>query len=178
MLRRLVLIVVLLGALVGLAAVWGGTLPVGHRAAVSAHISRTPDVVFDALADFQGSLAWRSDITGIERVADRDGKPVWIEQGSHGPLPLEVTASEPPHRLLLTILPGADLPFEGAWTFLLAPEAEGTRLTVVEEGRVPSPLFRALGKLFFDEHATMRTYVQELGRHFGEVTVVAEVPAP
>jgi len=51
--------------------------------------------VFAALADFQASLAWRNDITSIERGADRNGKPVWIEQGSHGPLPLEVTASEP-----------------------------------------------------------------------------------
>ena len=52
--------------------------------------------------------------------------------------------------------------FDGTWTLTLAPDGDGTRVTIVERGTIHSALFRALAPLFHDPEATARAWLADL----------------
>ena len=60
------------------------------------------------------------------------------------------------------------LPFGGTWTYELAPEGAGTRLTITEDGVVRNVVFRFLSRWVFSHTATLEKYLRALGRKFGE----------
>lgn len=73
----------------------------------------------------------------------------------------EIVEQVPPRRLV-TRVADPDLPYGGTWTFELAPEAPGTRLTITERGQVHNPIFRVLARFVFGYAATMESYLDEL----------------
>ena len=52
----------------------------------------------------------------VERLPDRDGRPVWVEEGGNGRMTFAVERSEAP-RLLVVRIADPDLPFGGTWTY-------------------------------------------------------------
>jgi hypothetical protein len=75
--------------------------------------------------------------------------------------PYEIVEQAPPHRLVSRVAdPG--LPYGGTWTFELAPEGGGTRLTITERGEVHNPVFRVLARFVFGYAATMEAYLEDL----------------
>ncbi len=62
----------------------------------------------------------------------------------------------------MTRIADPDLPFGGTWTFELAPEAGGTRLTITERGEIRNPIFRTMSRFVFGYGATMETFLAEL----------------
>jgi hypothetical protein len=75
--------------------------------------------------------------------------------------PYEIVEAAPPRRLV-TRVADPDLPYGGTWTFELAPEGSGTRLTITERGEVDNPIFRVLARFVFGHAATMDAYLDEL----------------
>jgi hypothetical protein len=100
------------------------------------------------------------------------GRNGWIEHTDMGPLPLEVVSEDPPCELVIRIADD-DLPFEGTWTYELEETAEGTRLTVREDGEVKNPVFRFMSKFIFGHAASMEHYLKDVGNKFGEDVEVA-----
>ena len=76
------------------------------------------------VADLPGYADWWDDVESVEPLPDRNGRPVWNLRMSTGPLPLEITESQPPSRMLTTIA-SDELPFGGTWTYEIGIEGEG-----------------------------------------------------
>ena len=156
--------------------VYGATLPVQHKAASYARFHQTPEVLWATVTDFPGMPAWRRGVSSVERLPDRDGQPVWlVHEGGNG-LPLVVAEAEPGKWLKTVISPDADLPFGGTWAWQISAADEATVVTIIEEGEIYNPLFRALAHLVFGYHGTLNEYLEDLGRKFGEEVRPEPVP--
>lgn len=136
----------------------GAMLPVAHAATVSAQLDAPPDEVWTLISDVDGYPGWRPDVDTVTRLDDRDGLPVWREEAEMGAMTFEVTAWDPPRRLV-TRIADEDLPFAGSWTYVLEPSGDGTMLTITEDGEVYNPLFRFMSRFIFGHDSTMRTFL-------------------
>ncbi|MFO7893476.1 MAG: SRPBCC family protein [Longimicrobiales bacterium] len=144
----------------------GTRLPVHHTATVSAHIDAPPDRVWALLIDVERFPAWRPDVEAVTRLEDADGGPTWRESLGSGTLTFETVAIDSAERLVVRIA-DHDLPFAGAWTYELEPDAGGTRLTITENGEIHNPLFRFMSRYVFGHDATIRTYVDAVRSELG-----------
>ncbi|MBX9601150.1 MAG: SRPBCC family protein [Bryobacteraceae bacterium] len=140
---------------------WGRSLPESHTASAEATLPAPRDRVFARISDFAAYPKWRPGVKSVER---KDGGR-FIETGENGTIPFRVTASEPGVRMTV-VIDTSDLPFSGTWEYQLQDAPGGTLLRITENGRVTSPLFRALGRLFFPHDRTMKTYLANLRGSF------------
>jgi len=162
-------VVVALALLIVVVLVIGATLPEDHVASASAVYAQPVDVVWAAITDYDSFPAWRSGVDTVEERTFEGGARGWLENGATGPMPLAVDESVPPRRLVLRIASDA-LPFGGTWTYELAPEGDGTRLTITEDGNISNLLFRFVARFVLGYTGTMETYLIDLGGKFGEQT--------
>lgn len=152
-----------LAALAGLSLIVvgiGWMLPVQHTAQRQQRLPASPDAVWRAISEIEAFPSWRPDVTRVERLPDRDGHDVWIEEGSAGRLTIAIERSEPPRLMVTRIQPG--LPFGGTWTYAIAPDAAGSLLTITEDGEVYNPVFRFMSRYVFGHHATIDAYMEAL----------------
>lgn len=138
MMKWLLRIVGLLAALAGVMAGIGWLLPVAHQATRSAVIAAPPADVFAAIQDV----------------------------GRFAPLIIRIEQADAP-TLLRTRIVDPDGAFGGTWTYVLVPDAGGTRLTITEDGEVYNPIFRFLSRYVFSQTETMEEYLEELSRRLG-----------
>jgi hypothetical protein len=104
-------------------------------------------------------------------VLSTEGALRWREVGGDGTITYERTEEQRPRRLVSRIA-DETLPFGGSWTYDLAPEGGGTRVTITERGYVTNPLFRFMARFVFGHHRTQEEFLRGLGRRFGhEVTL-------
>ena len=148
----------------------GAALPRAHVASRAITVPVPPERVWEALTDVAAFPRWRGDVTAVELLPARDGRPAWRESSRHGRITFELVSAERPRRLT-TVIADRDLPFGGSWDYALARQGSGTRVVVTERGEVHNPLFRFLSRYVFGHTATIDAYLTALGRHFGaEVT--------
>ena len=165
-----VLIVVLaLALVVALAAVIGSRLGQSHRASLSKSFPVPADVIWSAITDVESFPSWRADITRVDRLPDRNGYPVWVEQGRSGRMTLAVERLEPP-RILVARIADPKLPFGGTWTYEISPEGAGSRLTITEDGEIYNPLFRFMARFIFGYEGTIRSYLASLEKRLAGST--------
>lgn len=161
-------ILIVPAALVGLAlliVVAGLFVPKSHEARVTVRLGKTPPEVWAVVTDFARQPEWNPEISAATPLPDRDGKAVWQEMfGGNFRATVVNVVVEPPTRLVREILP--DGPFYGSWTWELAPDGQGTRLTVTERGTVENPFFRGM-MVFQDKTKTARGYAAALARRLG-----------
>src|SRR5262245_30681899 len=93
----------------------GIMLPQAHVATRRATIGSSCETVFAAITDVERFSSWRTDVKKAERLPDRDGRAVWVEEGSSGRMTLAVEHMDRP-TLLVTRIADPDLPFGGTWT--------------------------------------------------------------
>jgi len=139
----------------------GWMLPVSHVASRSASLNATPETVWRTITDVDAFPTWRSGVRKVERLPDRNGHQVWVEDGTTGRITLAVERSEAPHTLV-TRIADADLPFGGTWTYRITPTANGCTLTITENGEIYNPVFRAMARFVFGYESTMATYLDGL----------------
>ena len=89
------------------------------------------------------------------------------EEGKNGTINFELVEDVPAQRMV-TRIRDTDLGFSGQWTYSLAPEGDGTRLSIQEDGEISNVLFRFMSHYFFGQTATIDTYLTSLAKHFGE----------
>jgi len=157
-----VLITVLaLVLVVALAAMIGSRLGQSHRASVSKTFSVPPEVIWSAMTDVAAFPSWRAGVTRVERLPDRNGYPVWMEEGRSGKMTMAVERMEPP-RVLVARIADPKLPFGGTWTYEITPDPGGSRLTITENGEIYNPLFRFMARFIFGYEGTIQSYLSSL----------------
>jgi uncharacterized protein YndB with AHSA1/START domain len=165
--RVLTFVTALLVAMFGVVGIIGFTLPRHHHAASRAFYRTSRDSVWAVIADMQHSPAWRTDVTGVEKLADHDGHAVWKQLANQGPWALELTEVTPPSRLVATVADSSQ-GYGGAWTYTLADSAGGTVVTLAEDGFVDNPMFRFLARFVFGMNTGQQVYLRDLARRLGQ----------
>ena len=151
-----------IAVLVVAALVVGWLLPEKHTASRHASFQAAPETVWALITDVEKFPSWRSDVKAVERLPNRDGRPVWVEEGSNGRITFEVERSEAP-RLLVVRIADPDLPFGGTWTYAVSAASNGSTLTIAEDGAIYNPLFRVLSRFVFGYESTLATYLTDAG---------------
>ena len=167
-------VLIVLGGLILLVAVLmlvGSFLPREHRATCRATFRASAETLFALLTDFDAYPSWRDGVKCVRHVEPIEGKPAFVEESKFGLVRYAVETNEPPHRLVLRIADDS-LPYGGTWTFALAPDANGTALSITEDGFVKPALFRVLSHFVFGYTSTMEQVLQALGKHLGEDPVI------
>jgi uncharacterized protein YndB with AHSA1/START domain len=159
-------IVLLVAAVLGI----GALVPQDHVASRSARYAQPPEVVWEAITDYEAFPSWRSGVDDVEPLATA-GATGWVERGPMGALPLAVEESSPPRRLVLRIA-SDDLGFGGTWTYEIVPDGRGSMLTITENGTVTNLFFRFMSRFVFGYTATIEGYLLDLGRKLGEETAI------
>jgi uncharacterized protein YndB with AHSA1/START domain len=173
------LFLIALGILAGFAAIVAGVgslLPRAHVATRTLRLLRRPAEVWALITDAAAFPSWRSGITHVDPLPDRNGRAAWIEHGSSGDIPLETIEETPPSRLVLRIADDT-LPFGGTWTYIVSPTTEtsatgairpGSTLTITENGWVSNVVFRFASRFVLGHHRTIDTYLKNVAAKFGE----------
>ena len=154
-------------AVVGiLIVVIGYSLPKAHSVTRTASVRLPPDAVYALLADVDQYQSWRPGVKGLQRHADRDGRPAWTEDVSGMKIPLVFERMERP-ALLVSRIADPALPFGGTWTYRIAPAPGGSTVTITEDGEVYNPFFRFMSKFVFGHAATLEEFVKNLESRAG-----------
>jgi len=148
--------------IVGVVALVGYLLPVGHVASVEARYERPPAEVFETIADVRRYAEWRADVARVELLSNTP-RTRWKESGGHGDITFELEESVPPKRLRARIA-DPSLPFGGTWTYDVTPSGSGTLVRITERGEVYNPIFRVLSRFVFGHTGTMEEFLRNLGQ--------------
>jgi hypothetical protein len=141
----------------------GAMLPRDHVAAAEARVAAPPERVAALIRDVERQPKWRSAVSSIQVLERRENGLRYIERSGGDAIAFDLVEESRDRRFRSTIAdPG--LPFGGFWIVSLAPEAGATRVRVEEQGFVTSPVYRFFSALVFGHEATMRTYLDDLGR--------------
>jgi hypothetical protein len=157
-------------AFVGLVIIaWGTGLPLDHTAECSASFGASPHEIWTVVADVADSPKWRTDVVRVALTPSANGHVSFTEADRYGHTQ---TYDEAPHRpdaaIHRAIVAAPDAAFSGSWTYRVAPASRGATLTLVENGRIYNPAFRFMARYFYGYTTTMRQYLADLGRRFGE----------
>ena len=165
---------IVLGVL-GLIALVGSFL--ARRCVVSRTLTTELPVeaVWQVITDYQDVPSWYSNIRSVERLPDRQGRPVWREQYRWNySIQVEDAEVVPPQRLLRRIADEKG-PFMGSWEFDLAPAEEGgCRITLTERGEIANPYFRLMARLRMNQALYVILYLKALAGRLGGHCVLEE----
>ncbi len=158
--------------LAGIAALIGSRLPKTHVASRSIVLRQSPQDVYTVVRDFASAPKWRADLKQLDVEAqDAKGGPVYFrEVGKHGTVNYELVEDVPAQRIV-TRIRDTDLGYSGQWTYTLAAENDGTRVTIREDGEVSNVLFRFMSRYVFGQTSTIDSYLTSLARRFGDEAV-------
>lgn len=156
----------LVGVVAGVAVV-GWLLPVGHVASRSATFANPAADIYAIVSDVSTYPSWWSEISRVEMLPADTGRVRFREHMRSGPVVMEVEEAVSPSRFVTRIAdPGQ--PFGGTWTFEIAVEPAGSRLTITERGEVYNPIFRFMSRFIFGYTGTMENFLEALRRRLAE----------
>ncbi len=128
-----------LALLVAGIAMVGAMLPRAHRASRTLRLKHSPPEVW----------------------------PVLLEATRTSSTPVDVLESVAPSRLV-TRVTEAEKNFGGTWTITIAPVPSGSEVTIIEDGWVANPIFRAISRLVIGHHATMDGILKKVAASLNE----------
>jgi uncharacterized protein YndB with AHSA1/START domain len=164
-------VLIAIGGLAGLVAVMaliGAFVPRQHRATSTITLRQPADSVWKVVRDISSVPSWFPAMQHAERLADRDGHEVWRQKVGGFDVPIIVLEASPPRRMATQIDPTAGGAFGGTWTYDLAPDANGTRISVTEAGWIGNPIFRFMSRFAFGYYGSLDGYLKALAKRFGE----------
>lgn len=171
-------VVIVLAVLVGVPVVMilvGVFLPRDHVAAVSIVLRQPPESIWAVVRDLETVPQWWPEMRSSERATGPDGRERWRQGSGGGAMTVVIEEEQPPRRLVSRIESPPGAPFGGAWIYEIAPEGDGSRVTVTERGWVANPLFRFLSRYAFGHYRTLENYMRALGKKFNQVVTPVRV---
>jgi uncharacterized protein YndB with AHSA1/START domain len=166
--KWLLIIMGTLAVLFALMAIIGLFVSREHRATSTITLRQPADSIWKVIRDIGGTPAWFSAMEKAERLPDRNGHEVWREKMSGFDVPMIVLESSPSRKLVTQIDPKARAAFGGTWTYELAPDSGGTRVSVTETGWIGNPVFRFMARFLFGYYGSLDKYLRALAKRFGE----------
>ena len=148
--------------------IFGWLQPVHHSVTRKMYLHQTPEAVFAVLENSADLPTWSSAVLKVEPLPERDHKPAARITLRWGSMVMIMTQLEriPPNRLV-TRMAKDNGPVLGTWTYEIAPETGGCRVSVTEEGELKNPLFRAIARLRGLDSNINQT-LRDLAKKFGE----------
>ena len=174
--KWLLLVVVVLIALIVIMAVIGALIPRDHVAGSSITLHQPSDSVWRVVRDQDKVPEWWPAMRASVHRVGPDGRDRWEQSLSGNKMTFVIDVDEPPRRLVTRIEGAPGAPFGGTWTFEIAPDGLGTRVTVTERGWIANPIFRFLARFVFGYYRTQEDYLRALGKRFGETAAPVRVP--
>jgi hypothetical protein len=150
----------------------GFLLPRDHVASSTVLVPAPPSAVYGAITDIRGLPTWRSELSSVEVLATEPLR--WREMSRFGPITFEQVKATPPSHFESRIA-DTTLAFGGSWSYALAAEGAGTRVTLTEHGVVYNPFFRFMSRIVLGHHRTQFSYLRALGRRFGADVTPARI---
>ncbi|MBI3405591.1 MAG: SRPBCC family protein [Acidobacteria bacterium] len=163
-------LLIIVGSLIALGVIlWliGSLLPKDHVASRMARYNQPPEKIWEVITNVDAMTTWRKDLKSLKRLPDKNGFPAWVEDMNGMEIPLEVTESQPP-RKLVTKIAGDELAFGGTWTYEIAVANGGATLRITERGEIYNSFFRLMARFVFGYTSTMEGYLTSLGKKLGE----------
>jgi uncharacterized protein YndB with AHSA1/START domain len=155
--------------LVVIVAVIGAMLPVKHHATRRARFQVAPDALYSVLA---GPPDWRTGVKAFGLLPDENGHKRWWEEDTHHQKITYELIDAQPARRLQTRIATPNLPFGGTWTFDISSSDQGAAdLRITEDGEVYNVIFRFMARYIFGHHASIETYLKDLGVKFNQEVV-------
>jgi hypothetical protein len=159
--KWILIAVLALGVVAALSAFVGSRLAQSHRASLAKTLPVPPGVVWSAITDIDAFPSWREGVKRVQRLPNRNGYPVWIEEGRSGKITLAIERMDAP-RIVVARIADPTLPFGGTWTYEISPDAAGSRFTITENGEIYNPLFRFMARFIFGYDGSIRSYMSSL----------------
>jgi uncharacterized protein YndB with AHSA1/START domain len=156
-----------------LITVIGWLLPKDHVVTRQGRYRQPPEAIWKAITEVDAMPSWREGLKSVKHLPDKDGMPVHLEVTDMGEIPMETVEMAPPRKLVGRIA-DPKLPFGGTWTFEITPTAEGSTLSITENGYVTNPVFRFLSRFVFGYTGTIEAYLNSLAKKFGEQPRIEE----
>lgn len=144
----------------------GRRLPPAHVVRREIWLKASPTTIFAKLEDVASYPRWRRHVARVQ-VVRREPRVQFRERGRHGMLELEVAEARAPERFVLRVVPGSRAIFTGTWTFELAEEDDGTRVTLTEDGEVASPVARLFARYVIGDASNVERTLADLKASFG-----------
>jgi len=102
-------------------------------------------------------------VTRVEVLPPNNGRTRFKEIGSDGSILFE-TDSVVAGKRLVNRIADPSLPFGGRWVYEIAPDADGAKLTITEEGQVYNPVYRFVSRFIMGHTRTIDRYIADLQR--------------
>lgn len=175
--RIIAVLIALVAILIVVTTAIGWMTPVKHVAVARATIAKPPAEVWPLITDLEHWPDWNGGT--MQRLPDREGRPVWAYTDANGRIASEVVAvsmSNGEGRMVTRIV-DQDLPFGGSWTWEIAPADGGgsSRVSITENGEIYNPFFRFMARFFLGYTSSMEGSLKNLAKKFGqEVTPETE----
>jgi len=151
------IIVIAVVALVVLFFVVAALIPRHHVASVSRVVHCNPASAYAIVRNAANATEWRKDVRKVEILDDTHFR----EHASYGTVTYEIVEDKPGERYQ-TRIADQNLGYGGTWTYEFAPDANGTRVTITENGEVSNPLFRVLSRFVFGYTSNMEKVLAAL----------------
>ncbi len=132
----------------------GSLLPATREGRADTFIAAAPNRVLAVIADVEAQPEWR-DVGSVTRTDNG-----WVEVTRRGERITFFAEETTAARLRLRF--ASDAGYAGAWEAVLEPVAHGTRISVVEQATVPSPIGRIIARLMFDPTSFASEYLAAL----------------
>ncbi len=161
-------VLAVLVALVVVIVAIGYALPVKHVASRQARFPQSPDKVFAVITNVADFPAWRPSVKRVEVLPANNGRTRFREIGSDGSILYETDSVVEGTRLVNRIA-DPSLPFGGGWIYDLAPDGNGTRLTITEDGEVYNAVFRFVSRFIMGHTRTIDQYLADLRKRLDAV---------
>ena len=148
--------------------------PAKHSITRSLHLNQKLETVFAVLDNSTNLPNWSATVMKVESLPDRDGQPSARVTMRWGHMQMIMTQLEcTPPTLLVISMAKEGGPILGKWTYKLAAENNGCRVTLTEEGEIKNPFFRAIGRMRGLDANVLQT-LRDLTKKFDENADVRE----
>ena len=132
--------------------------PERHTASRTFTVPQSRAAVWAVLTDYAGMPQWWPAVKAVRMETTPRGEIIiWNKDRRGREIGFRTKEEKIPAKLVREIV-GEDLPFGGIWTYELAEEKGGTRVTLTEDGFIKPPLFRAIARYFIGLDATMKDF--------------------
>lgn len=166
------IVLLVLALLILLPLLIGLCLPSERSFIKTATLPYQAPIIWEAITDIEGQLAWRPEVQSIEMHERKTGHEKWTEVPKEGPtLTFQTIRYEPPHRFDIQIV-GSGI--QGHWEGRLSPKGEQTAVEFKEIITLPNPYSRVFSYLFVDLDDLMELYLTNLKTHLAQQAATSD----